>query len=569
LLFLMMIVCSIGEVISVGAVLPFLAVLISPERLFEIQFIRFAANYFNILNPKELLLPLTIAFSAAALLSGGLRLTLLWAQTRLSQTLGADLSISIYRRSLFQPYSIQISRNSSELIAGISVKASNVVNIAVVPVLVIASSTLMLLAIVSTLVALQPQVTLTALAGFAVIYGLVTALVKGQLKLNGDKVNRESTQVIKALQEGLGGIRDVLLDGTQELYCRVYRRADFTLRRSQASISVIGNSPRFVIEALGIVLIASLAYGLAAQSDGVAGAVPLLGAIALGAQRLLPILQQAYSSWSGMVGGQALLAEAIELLEQPLPAYADQPMPQPIPFEKSITARNLSFRYASQQSLVLDDLCFSIPKGARVGIMGVTGSGKSTLLDILMGLLSPTNGVLKVDDKAITLDNHRSWQAHIAHVPQAIFLADTSIAENIAFGVASEKIDMVRVRICAQQAQIAETINSWPRGYETSVGERGVRLSGGQRQRIGIARALYKKADVIIFDEATSALDSETENAVMLAINGLSEELTLIMVAHRLSTLKNCTHILEMVGGQAHRFGSYAEIMALKQMPVK
>lgn len=561
LLFLLMVVCSIGEIVSIGTILPFLAVLISPERLFDIQFVKIAATYFGVTEPRDLLFPLTVLFSSAALLSGALRLSLLWAQTRLSQALGADLSISIYRRSLFQPYEVQISRNSSDLIAGISGKASNVVNCAIVPILVIASSCLMLFAIISTLIALEPKVALMAFAGFGLIYGAVSLVVKKQLKVNGERVNRESTQVIKALQEGLGGIRDVLIDGTQNIYCDVYRKADVSLRSAHASISTIGNSPRFVIEALGIVLIAVLAYGLASREEGVAGAVPLLGALALGAQRLLPILQQAYSSWAGMIGGQALLAEALDLLEQPLPPYADQPMPSPIPFRSAISAEALSFHYATKSVNVIENISFTIPRGARVGIIGSTGSGKSTLLDLLMGLLIPTSGCLKIDGKTVTEENYRSWQAHIAHVPQVIFLADTSIAENIALGLPATKIDLTRVKLCAQQAKIAETIDSWDQGYGTSVGERGVKLSGGQRQRIGIARALYKRADVIIFDEATSALDNETETAVMHSINSLSTELTLIMVAHRLSTLKNCTHIIKVANGRIERIGSYAEII--------
>jgi ATP-binding cassette subfamily B protein len=561
LLFLLMVACSIGEIVSIGTILPFLAVLISPERLFDIQSVKITATYFGVSEPRDLLFPLTVLFSCAALLSGALRLSLLWAQTRLSQALGADLSISIYRRSLFQPYEVQISRNSSDLIAGISGKASNVVNCAIVPILVIASSCLMLFAIISTLVALEPKVALMAFAGFGLIYGAVSLVVKKQLKVNGDRVNRESTQVIKALQEGLGGIRDVLIDGTQNIYCDVYRKADVSLRLANASISTISNSPRFAIEALGIVLIAVLAYGLASREEGVAGAVPLLGALALGAQRLLPILQQTYSSWAGMVGGQALLAEALDLLEQPLPPYADQPMPSPMQFRSAISAEALSFQYGSKTVNVLEKISFTIPRGARVGIIGSTGGGKSTLLDILMGLLIPTSGCLKIDGKTVTEENYRSWQAHIAHVPQVIFLADTSIAENIALGLPAAKIDLARVKLCARQAQIAETIESWDQGYNTSVGERGLKLSGGQRQRIGIARALYKRADVIIFDEATSALDNETETAVMHSINSLSAELTLIMVAHRLSTLKNCTHIIKVTNGRIERFGSYTEII--------
>jgi ABC-type multidrug transport system fused ATPase/permease subunit len=560
-LFLLMIVCSLAEMISIGAILPFLAVLTAPERLFEVGFVRAVAQYANITDPQSLLLPLTILFSAAAVTSGGLRLLLLWAQTRISHSVGADLSISIYRRSLYQPYMVQISRNSSELIAGISGKASNVVHCAIVPVLVLASSFLMLIAIISTLIALQPTVALAAFVGFGAIYGCVIFFVKKRLKREGDRLNESSAQVIKALQEGLGGIRDVLLDGTQNVYCDIYKKADLSFRASQANISIISNSPRFAIEALGIVLIAFLAYALASRAEGVAGAVPLLGALALGAQRLLPILQQSYSSWSGMKGGQALLEDAITLLEQPLPAHADEIAPKQIQFDKQIVLNTVSFRYPTQNKNVLEGISFAIPKGARVGIIGSTGSGKSTILDVLMGLLIPTEGELCIDNQAITASNYRSWQAHIAHVPQVIFLADTSVAANIAFGVPLDQIDIERVRLSARQAQLATSIESWPDGYNTMVGERGVRLSGGQRQRIGIARALYKKADVIIFDEATSSLDNETEASVMSALEALSTDLTIISVAHRITTLQNCSQIIEIDNGRVQRITKYADIV--------
>jgi ATP-binding cassette subfamily B protein len=210
---------------------------------------------------------------------------------------------------------------------------------------------------------------------------------------------------------------------------------------------------------------------------------------------------------------------------------------------------------------VLRGVNLRIPRGSRVGFIGATGSGKSTLIDILMGLLPPREGQLLIDGTPVFPDQIRGWQAHLAHVPQAIFLADISIAENIAFGVPPEQIDRERVRAAARQAQIAEAIEGWSEGYDTLVGERGVRLSGGQRQRIGIARALYKRADVIVFDEATSALDNQTEAAVMQAIEGLHPDLTILIVAHRLTTLRSCDRIVELERGGIRRIGSYQEII--------
>jgi ABC-type multidrug transport system fused ATPase/permease subunit len=260
--------------------------------------------------------------------------------------------------------------------------------------------------------------------------------------------------------------------------------------------------------------------------------------------------------------GLASFQDTLDLLDQPLPAYADQPPPKPLPFKQCIRLNRLAFRYGTQAPWILKNLDLEIGRGSRIGFIGVTGSGKSTLLDIVMGLLQPTEGGLEVDGQLVTAINARAWQAHIAHVPQVIYLTDSTVEENIAFGVPVDRIDRARVRWAAKQAQIDGVILTWPDAYSTFVGERGIRLSGGQRQRIGIARALYKQADVIVFDEATSALDNDTEKVVMQAIEGLNAELTVLIIAHRLTTLKNCTKIVELADGCVRRVGSYQEIIA-------
>lgn len=556
-----MLLASFAEILSIGAVLPFLGVLTAPARVFEHPAAQPIIQALELTKPEQLLFPLTLAFGVAVLITGVMRLVLFWASTRLSFATGANLSISIYQRTLYQPYAVHCARNSSEVINGISGKANGVIYSIIVPALTLISSLIMLIAILIALLAVEPIIALATFGGFGLIYAFIVGLSRRQLLVDSQRIARESTHVIKSLQEGLGGIRDVLIDGSQAAYCQIYRNADLPLRRAQGNHMVIGQFPRYAVEALGMMLIAALAYSLAQQPDGIAKAIPILGALAVGAQRLLPVLQQAYGSWTNIQGGQASLQDILELLDQPLPDYADQPTGQPLPFKHNISLKQLGFRYSPQTPYVLKQLNLTIAKGSRVGFIGATGSGKSTLLDIVMGLLQPTDGTLEIDGQAVTPVNHRAWQAHIAHVPQAIFLADSSIEENIAFGVPKDQIDPQRVRQAAQQAQIADSIESWPKQYQTFVGERGIRLSGGQRQRIGIARALYKQADVIIFDEATSALDNETEQAVMQAIEGLSEDLTLLIIAHRLTTLKNCTQIVELGEGGIKRAGSYQDIV--------
>ena len=408
----------------------------------------------------------------------------------------------------------------------------------------------MLLVTLSFLVAIEPQFTLIAFSGFVLIYIVVIALTTSKLTSNGIRIAAEHTQVVKLLQEGLGGIRDILLDGTQELYCDLYRKSDLPLRRAQGTTVFISSSPRLGIEALGMLFISLMAYFLAQRPGGFAQSIPVIGILALGAQRLLPLLQQAYAAWSSIQSSRASVSDTLDFLDQPIPDYAEHLSEEPIPFQHDICLRNVSFRYASEEPWVLVDVDLTIPKGSRVGLIGTTGSGKSTLIDIVLSLLQPTKGVLAIDGNILTPENFRNWQQHIAHVPQAIFLADSSIEENIAFGIPIDEVDFERVQLAARRAKIEDFVESLPKKYQTSVGERGARLSGGQRQRIGIARALYKEADVLIFDEATSALDSDTERGVMEAIQDLSKDLTIIMIAHRLTTLASCTQIVEMESGR-------------------
>jgi ABC-type multidrug transport system fused ATPase/permease subunit len=561
LLLVLMLLASFAEILSIGAVLPFLRVLTVPDQVFEHAVAQPIIQALGLTMSEQLLLPLTIAFAVAALIAGTMRLLLLWASTRLSFATGADLSISIYRRTLYQPYAVHCARNSSEVINGISSKANGVIYSIIVPALTLISSCVMLVVILFALLAVEPVIALAAFGGFGLIYAFIVRLTRKQLLANSQRIARESSHVIKSLQEGLGGIRDVLIDGSQATYCNIYRNADLPLRRAEGNNLFISSSPRYGMEALGMMLIAALAYSLAQQSDGIAKAIPILGALALGAQRLLPVLQQAYGALTSIQGGQASLQDTLELLDQPLPDFAGQPAVEPLPFKHNISLNQLAFRYGPQTPYVLRHLSLTIAKGSHVGFIGTTGSGKSTLLDIVMGLLKPTDGTLDIDGQLVTHTNIRSWQAHIAHVPQAIFLADSSIEENIAFGVPINQIDHQRVRQAAQQAQIADSIERWPQQYQTFVGERGIRLSGGQRQRIGIARALYKQADVIIFDEATSALDSETEETVMQTIESLSKDLTVLIIAHRLTTLKNCSQIVQLGDGGIKRVGTYQDIV--------
>ena len=561
LLFLLMILVSFAEVISIGLIGPFLGVISTPDRLFVVSYVQPIVHFFQLTEARQLLPVLVVAFILATLFAGLMRLLLLFAQNKISYGVGADLGIDIYRRTLFQPYSIHVMRNTSEVISGIWSKSNNVVHSTLFPVITILSSSMMVIGIVIFMMMIEPMITSIAFLGFGLIYLFAVVATKGRLSRDSKSVSQEVTAIHKALQEGLGGIRDILIDGSQDLHCNIYQQADIRLRKSQISVQIIGGSPRFIIEALGMILIAILAVVLAGDDGGLTNAMPTLGVLALGAQRMLPMLQNSYQSWTLIRSGDASLRDTLVLLDQPLPKYALKTTAKKLLFENSIALKKVSFRYLAGAPLVLKDISLSIKKGDRVGIIGSTGSGKSTLLDLIMALLFPTEGEVLIDGVPLSNLNTQEWQRNIAHVPQMIFLADSTVEENIAFGVSPEKIDRDLVKLAAKQANIYDVIEGWSDGFLTQIGEKGVRLSGGQRQRIGIARALYKKSNVLILDEATSSLDGETESSVMDSIRNLPEGLTLLIVAHRLSTLKICNSIIQIENGVIKSTGSFSSVI--------
>ena len=328
-----------------------------------------------------------------------------------------------------------------------------------------------------------------------------------------------------------------------------------------AFAQIIGNSPRFLVEALGMVVIASIAYYFTSPEIGFQAIVPALGSLALGAQRLLPLIQQIYGSWAAIISGHQGLEDVVTLMEQEFEIDTFIKYSQKINFEKNVYIKNLKFSYPKNKISALKNINFQFKKGDCIGVIGSSGSGKSTFLDLIMGLLEPDHGQIIIDNMILKKGNIRSWQKNIAHVPQHIFLLDTTVAQNIAFGVDTDKIIMDQVFYAAKKAQIHETIMLMENNYNTIIGEKGERLSGGQRQRIGIARALYKSANLLVLDEATSALDNETEELFLKGMSFGKTDLTTIMVAHRLSSLRYCNSIIELNKGQVSRIGSYEEVI--------
>ena len=566
-LLLVMLASSVAEVLSLAAVLPFLAVLANPEGLWNQPLVQQWAPRLGIASAQALLLPITIAFAVAALAAGAIRLLNLWLNGRLAAAIGSDLSCEAYRRTLYQPYAVHLARNSSELIASISTDVNRLISQVLNPLLLLLSSGLIAGSLVLALLAIDWAIAVGAGLVVGLVYVVAMVASRRPLQVMGQRQVLLNRQLIQALQEGLGAIRDVLLDGTQAFYADTYQRADQPLRRTGADAGFISTYPRLVLEPVGMALIAVMGFLLVRQ-EGVARALPLLGALALGAQRLLPVVQKVYEGWAQSRNAKGSLEKVLELLAQPLPGGHSQGRAQPLALRQGLRFEAVHFAYGPELPEVLQGIDLEIRRGERIGIIGSTGSGKSTTLDLLIGLLLPTAGRILVDGKDLHDPEHpellSAWRATIAHVPQSIYLADSSIAENIAFGFSSDQIDTERVRLAAEQAQIAGFIESSPAGYSSIVGERGIRLSGGQRQRIGIARAMYKQAQVLVFDEATSALDNQTEVAVMEAIEGLSKELTILMIAHRLSTVQRCDRVICLEQGEIAHDGKPADVLALQ-----
>lgn len=558
----LMIAVSLIEVVGVGSVFPYISAILNPEMVLNNRVVHSFSKNFIKIDSSNIILVFTTCFLVLILIGAILKLILLWSVNKTAFTIGGEIGERIFRNSLYQSYEIHLKRNSSEIIDAVASKTNGVINI-VVMAMNLVSSFIVFVGLLLAILFINPYIAGVIFGGLVIFYSISLAYVKSRLYINSKNISIESIKLIKILQEGLGGIRDILLDGSQEVFCRSYSRAEHLLRRAQISNNFISLSPRYVVEAIGISLIVLSTYFLSGVGKLSILTIPTIATIAFGLQKLLPIAQLGYSSWTSIKGNQATLREVLNLIGQLSELSATQIHQskniRPVRFNE-LTLKNISFRYSQAENLVLKDISIDIKKGERIGIVGTTGGGKSTLLDVIMGLLLPTGGEIYIDSSPIKLLDNRNWQSTISHVPQYIFLSDTSIAENIAFGVNVEDINYTRLVLAAKNACIDDFIESLPEKYQSMVGERGVQLSGGQRQRIGIARALYKESSMIIFDESTSALDSETESRINDSLYKINKNTTLLIVAHRISSLKHCSRIIEIECGCIKRICSYEDI---------
>lgn len=540
---------AVAEVLTLGALMPFLAFIADPAAVENAPVVRDVLEAVGLGTLRDHLLSLTLLFSAAALFAGAVRIVLTMATGRFVYSIGADLSIAIFTSVLARPYRYHALGNSSTILSGLHHVAAVATGV-VLPLLQVASAGVIGFFIVVALVVIDPRVAMISFVGFGGIYVAVSLFVRRRLRGNSATIVRTQKEAIRTAQEGLGGIRDVIIDGTQRVFESRFADLERQFWKAHESSWVAAATPRYAVEAAGMALIAGIAAILSGQAAGAAAVLPILGVFALGAQRLLPLLQTFYSNWALAIGNLGAARAVLDLADYPEASAMEGAHGPPLPFAEAIAFRGVTFRYGDDRPQVLDRLDLTIPRGAKVMLVGRTGAGKSTVVDLLMGLLEPTEGAIEIDGRRLDATNRRAWQRQIAHVPQSIFLADASIAENIAFGAPAAEIDGDRVRAAAERACLGDFIATLPGGLDTKVGERGVALSGGQRQRIGIARALYKNAAVLVLDEATNALDGETENDVLRSIAGI-EGITVIMIAHRLTAQDQCDAVVEIENGRA------------------
>jgi ATP-binding cassette, subfamily B, bacterial PglK len=555
LLTLLMPATAVAETATVAAVVPFIALLSDQPIAPPIQVFVQHISRLGIASPIGLA---AVLFASVVTIAAALRLALSWISRHFAFQLGHEVSVEIQRRLLSQPYSYHLQRHSSEHLAALDKVDLLVFDLAIQGVQAI-SALLIGAFILALLVAIDP---LNAIVAFLVIggfYAIALAATRERLRHHGATINSAYEQRAKFVQESVGGIRDLILDHAQNEALDRFRTIDAKFARARANTAFLAAAPRFLIEAAGLMMIGLLAIIIAGRSGGITAALPFLAALALGALRLLPLLSQLFGAWASFAVAGPILADVAALLRLPLPD--DCKVAEPMEFHRSIEFKEVSFNYPDRAHRAIEEVALTIPKGSRVAITGRTGSGKSTLADLLMGLIEPGKGSILVDGVRLTPDRLPSWRRSVAHVPQEIFLADDSIAANIALSFHGRELDRERIRAASICAQLHEFIETLPNCYDTHVGERGVRMSGGQRQRLALARALYKQAPLLVLDEPTSALDDQTEMGIIDALDELqSSGTTIVIVAHRLSTMAKCNPVFVLEEGRVVRSGSFFEL---------
>lgn len=567
-LVVLMALAELGSVLSIG---PFMALVGDMSQLQGDGVVGDIYRMSGLEDSRTFLFLTGIGVLVALTIAAIISMFTIWRLSMYATRVGAELSSRLYSHYMHQTWLFHASGSSSQLTNQIAQECGRITGGIINPLMQMNARIVMAALMAIAIFVFNPVVAITGLAIFGSAYMVMYKIVRQRLIRNGGTITIENRMRFKMMGEGFGGIKDALLLGRQGVFTDRFQQASFRLANAQGKNQVMSQVPRYVMELIAFGSVIFLILYLLAAHDGNLGTIlPLLSVYALAGFKLLPAFQQIYSSISGIRGSLT----AFEGLRDDLRASATAPL-QRTPNEnfgqhltprESIELKNIQFTYPGKLDPALREVTMTIGVNKVIGLVGASGSGKSTAIDLLLGLIQPEKGELLVDGEPITDRQLRSWQNSLGFVPQSIFLADSSIRENIAFGLPAELVDEEKVQRAATMAHLDELLAELPEGLNTRVGERGVQLSGGQRQRIGIARALYHDADVLILDEATSALDGITEKLIMDAIHDFSGKRTIIMIAHRLTTVKQCDNIFMLSQGKVVDSGTFDELATRNQV---
>jgi len=563
LVLMMILLTAFFDMIGVASIMPFIALLANPD-LVETNFILKTlygiANKIGVYDLDQFIFLAGACVFILLLMSLSIKAFSIYLETRFVFMREYSIGARLAENYLSQSYSWFLRRNSAELSKNIVSEVAHVINYAIGPVADIISSSAKIFAILILLLIVDTKLTISIILVLGASYGLIYKFYTKKLQHIGKERVDMNEARFKALSEGFGAIKEVILGGCERVYLQRFKLPAKIYSQHMVTANIIANIPRFVLELVAFGGLMIVILYLMAKNNDFATTIPILSLYALAGYRLMPALQQLYSSATQLRFSGSALDTMIEELKN-VSEKLSSPNLEPVILNEAIELAKVTYYYSGESKAAVKNVSLKIPARSKVGFVGGTGGGKTTTVDLILGLLEANQGSLKVDGQVINSKNCQAWQTTLGYVPQSIYLADDSVSANIAFGVSPEFIDHAAVKRAAKIANLHEfVVSQLPEQYSTEVGERGVRLSGGQRQRIGIARALYHNPQVLILDEATSALDNLTEQAVMEALHNLGSDTTIILIAHRLSTVKECDTIFVLDNGELKDQGSYEEL---------
>ena len=553
------------DVLGVASIMPFMAVLANPELVQnnDVLFMAFnASRHIGINNPEQFMFALGVFVFVLLICSLAFKGLTIFVQTRFALMSEFSISKRLIEGYLHQPYSWFLNRHTAGLGTNILSEVSIVIGKGLIPLLTLVAQGMVTLAILILLFIVDPLLALSVGIVLVLAYAGLAISFSRWLKYLGQARSHANKERFTVVSELFGAVKEVKVGALEQAFIKRFAKPSKIYAGTNVTAQVIAQLPRFALEAIAFGGMLLVILYLMGKSGTFAAALPIIALYAVAGYRLMPALQQIYQAITQLrFANPALTALHQEFIGlQAKDAQYDQITL--LPLIQDITLNQVSYRYPNALKSSLNSISINIPANSMVGFVGSTGSGKTTLVDVILGLLEPQEGALEIDGQTINATNRRQWQRVIGYVPQHIFLSDDSVAANIAFGVNVEDIDQCAVERAAKIANLHEFVNKdLPQGYATTIGERGVRLSGGQRQRIGIARALYHNPQVLILDEATSALDNLTEKLVMEAVHNLGQDITIILIAHRLSTVRLCDQIYLLKQGEVEAKGTFDELL--------